>query len=91
MLASVVVLFLLNMAILSRLAVYRRDQPWNSRLNWAGEKRPRFANPLRTGRLEVFLASTYTTEAQRLLPWFWIAYIGFAAAAFRFLFSLADV
>ena len=87
MLVPVLVLLAINLALLARLGVYRRDQPWNSGLNWTGAQQPRFTNPLRGGRLEVLLLDTYTPRGQRLVPWLWIGLLGLAALGWRLLFA----
>ena len=80
-------LVVVSLVLLSRLAVYRRDQPWNSGLNWQNKRQPRLTNPLIGGRLEVLLPSTYTARGQRLVPWLWLAQLGILALLARIVVS----
>ena len=86
-LISVIVIFAVNVLLAARLTVYRVDKPWNSGINWAGEKAPLFDFFPGGDRFAVLMPATYTARGRRLLPWLWIAQVRLLAAILRFVFA----
>jgi hypothetical protein len=86
-LISVIVLFAVNVLLAARLTVYREDKPWNSGINWAGEKAPLLDFFPGGDRFAILVPATYTARGRRLLPWLWIAQAGLVAAILRLVFA----